>query len=254
MKYTVHALAELTGLTPRTLRWYDTIHLLKPQRGANGYRIYGKPELDRLQQILFYKEAGMELSEISKLLDTENYDAETALKMHIQNLRQRKAGLEALISSAEKTLHYLKGEYNMSDNEKFEAFKQKMVDDNEKKYGEEVRSRWGNDTADQANAKMMNMSELEYAEFARLGDEINATLAAALATGNPASQLGQQVAALHKQWLCYTWPQYNAEAHKMLAQAYVDDERFTAYYEKSGVGAAAFLRDAIVYYVDHSAE
>ena len=249
MGYTVKQLAKLSGVTPRTLRWYDETGLLQPQRAHNGYRLYTEAELSRLQQILFYREAGMELAQIAILLDAPNFDAERALSEHIKALQARKDELDALIATAKKTLQTVKGDLIMTDKEKFEGFKQDLIDKNETQYGEEVRERWGNNTADTSNAKMMNMTKDEYEAFTLLSNDLNNTLDAAIKEGDAAGETAQKAAALHKKWLCYTWPNYSTEAHKNLVQMYVDDERFTEYYEKIAPGAARFLRDAVVIYL-----
>jgi len=136
----------------------------------------------------------------------------------------------------------------MSDKEKFEGFKQKMIDDNEKKYGEEIRKKYGNDRIDQSNAKLRNMSQEQYDEMTKLTEEVNIALAEAFKTGDPAGELAQKAAELHKKWLTFSWNEYSKEAHAGLAQMYVDDERFTAYYDKDQPGTAEFLRDAIFIY------
>jgi hypothetical protein len=92
------------------------------------------------------------------------------------------------------------------------------------------------------------MTQEEYAKFEKLSQEVIDTLNEALATGDPAGELAQKVADLHRQWLGYSWGTYSKEAHAGLAQMYVDDERFTAYYDKKQPGAAEFLRDAILIY------
>ena len=122
MKYTVKQLAALSGVTPRTLRWYDLEGLLKPLRRTDaGYRLYGPQEVDRLQQILFYRELGLELSAIRRLLDDPAFDREAALQSHLAALEARRTRLDALILTVKKTL---KGASMMSDLEKFECFKQ----------------------------------------------------------------------------------------------------------------------------------
>ena len=253
MQYTVTQLARLAGVTPRTLRHYDHLGLLCPARWDNRYRCYGPNEVNRLQQILFYREAGLSLEQIAQILDSPGFGAQEAMSEHLQNLIQRRDELDALIQTARRTLATLKGEETMQDNDKFTGFKTKLVEDNENKYGNEVRSRWGNDAANAANAKIMNMSEGKYEAFTLLSEELNECLAQAVKTGDPSGNEGQTMAALHRDWLNYTWPKYSLEAHKSLAQMYVDDERFAAYYEKIAPGAAAFLRDAITIFVDRQA-
>lgn len=91
----------------------------------------------------------------------------------------------------------------------------------------------------------MKMTKEQYDEVTTLEQQFKETLAEAFRLSDPASELAQKAAQLHKEWLCYFWHEYSKEAHEGLAQMYVDDERFTAYYDKGQPGTAAFLRDAI---------
>ena len=136
----------------------------------------------------------------------------------------------------------------MTDKEKFAGFKQEMVADNEQKYGKEIRTKYGNKQVEAANQKVLGMTEEQYAEVQKLAADVMETLKAAMATGDPAGELAQKTADLHRQWLCYYWGSYSKEAHAGLAQMYVADERFTAYYDQVQPGAAVFLRDAILIY------
>ena len=160
MEYTVKQLAALSGVTPRTLRWYDLEGLLKPLRRTDaGYRLYGPQEVDRLQQILFYRELGLELSAIRRLLDDPAFDREAALQSHLAALEARRIRLDALILTVKKTL---KGDSVMSDLEKFECFKQKVIRENEETYGAEVRARYGNEVMDRANARTAQLTQEQY--------------------------------------------------------------------------------------------
>lgn len=250
MEYSINQLAKMAGVTTRTLRHYDQIGLLAPARVASsGYRIYTSEQADRLQQILFYRAAGMELAQIGRILDDAGFDAQQAMQQHLERLLAQRAGLDALIQTARKSLQYTKGETEMNDTEKFEGFKQKMVHENEEKYGAEVREKYGDATVDASNARMLNMSKAQYDSFVALGEELNETLRQAAAQGDAAGEKAQRAADLHKQWLQYTWPHYSADAHWGLAQMYVEDERFAAYYETIAPGGAAFLRDALKIYL-----
>jgi membrane-associated HD superfamily phosphohydrolase len=137
----------------------------------------------------------------------------------------------------------------MSDKEKFEGFKKRIVEDNEKKYGEEIRAKYGNDAVDGSNRKVLNMTQEEYEEVTKLASEVMSTLAEAFKTGDPAGELAQKAAHLHKQWLTYYWSDYSKEAHAGLVNMYVEDKRFKAYYDEKQPGTAAFLRDAILIYI-----
>ncbi|WP_018213940.1 MerR family transcriptional regulator [Desulfitobacterium hafniense] len=249
MEYTVQKLAHLAGVSSRTLRYYDEIGILKPARiSSSGYRIYGQQEVDRLQQILFYRELGMSLEGIKDMVTSPDFDGAKALREHREKLLEKREQLEQLIANVEKTIAQKEGRITMSDKEKFEGFKRKMIEENEAKYGEEIREKYGEETVEESNRKLMNMTQEQYAEFTKLGEEVLATLCEAFKTGNPAGELAQKTADLHRQWLTYSWPSYSKEAHAGLAQMYVDDPRFTAYYDEKQPGAAEFLRDAVFIY------
>ena len=249
MEYTVQKLSKMAGVSTRTLRYYDEIGILKPARiNSSGYRIYGEAEVDRLQQILFYRELGVSLESIKDIVTSPSFDGAKALREHRAQLLEKRKQLDLLISNVDKTISLTEGRITMSDREKFDGFKQKMVDDNEKKYGKEIREKYGDDTINKSNAKLMNMTEEQYNEMTAISEELTTTLAEAFKTDNPAGELAQKAADLHKKWLTYSWSQYSKEAHAGLAQMYVDDERFKAYYDKEQPGIAEFLKDAIFIY------
>jgi DNA-binding transcriptional MerR regulator len=249
MEYTIQKLASLAGVSTRTLRYYDEIGILKPARiNSSGYRIYGQEEVNTLQQILFYRELGVGLDSIKEIVTAPTFDGAKALREHREKLLEKKEQLDLLIANVDKTIALTEGRITMSNKEKFEGFKKKMVEDNEKKYGKEIREKYGKENVDASNAKVMNMTEEQYQEVTALAEQLHTTLAEAFKTGDPAGELAQKAAHFHKQWLTYYWKEYSKEAHAGLAQMYVDDERFTSYYDKEQPGTAVFLRDAIHIY------
>ncbi len=249
MEYTVQKLGQMAGVSTRTLRYYDEIGILKPARiNSSGYRIYGQWEVDRLQQILFYRELGVSLDNIKDIVTAPSFDGVKALREHREKLLEKRVQLDLLIMNVDKTIALTEGRMKMTDQEKFEGFKQRMIDDNEKKYGEEIRKKYGQDKVNKSNEKVKNMSQEEHDEVTRLAEQLTDTLAQAFKEGDPAGKSAQKAADLHKQWLTYYWSEYSKEAHAGLAQMYVDDERFTAYYDKEQPGTAEFLKDAILIY------
>jgi DNA-binding transcriptional MerR regulator len=249
MEYTIQKLASLAGVSTRTLRYYDEIGILKPARiNSSGYRIYGQEEVNTLQQILFYRELGVGLDSIKEIVTAPSFDGAKALREHREKLLEKREQLDLLIANVDKTIALTEGRITMSNKEKFEGFKKKMVEDNEKKYGKEIREKYGKESVEASNAKVMNMTEEQYQEVTALAEQIHTTLAEAFKTGDPAGELAQKAAHLHKQWLTYYWKEYSKEAHAGLAQMYVDDDRFTSYYDKEQPGTAVFLRDAIYIY------
>lgn len=251
MEYTVNKLAKMSGISTRTLHYYDEIGLLSPERiSSNGYRIYGHLQVDLLQQILFFRELGMSLEEIKEIIYSKTFDQTLALENHLSALYRKKEQIDLLIQNVSKTIRAVKGEITMGDKEKFEGFKQKLVEENEQKYGEEIRQKYGDKVVEASNAKVKNMTQEQYAKVEQLSKEVNETLKEACLLGDPASELAQKACDLHKQWLCYFWPEgmYSKEAHKGLATMYCEDERFKAYYDAITPGCAEFLREAIDIY------
>jgi len=249
MEYTVQKLAQMAGVSTRTLRYYDEIDILKPARvNSSGYRIYGQVEVDRLQQILFYRELGVSLESIKEIVTAPSFNGAQALREHHGRLLEKREQLDVLIFNVEKTIALTEGKIKMIDEEKFKGFRRKLVDDNEEKYGKEIREKYGEETVDRSNQKVTGMSQEQYAEVTKLAAEVIETLHAAFKTDDPAGELAQKAADIHRQWLCYYWDSYSKEAHIGLAQMYVDDPRFTAYYDEEQPGAARFLRDAVRIY------
>ena len=249
MEYTIKKLAVIAGISTRTLRYYDEIGMLKPARiNSSGYRIYGQKEVDCLQQILFFREMGVELLNIKEIIKAPSFNAISALLEHRDNLLAKRNQLDVLIENINKTIALKEGRIEMSDNEKFEGLKQKMIEDNEKKYGKEIREKYGNETIDKSNERFGNMSKVDFDKMKLLEEQVKETLAQAFNTGDPKGVLAQKAAELHKQWLMCSWAEYSKEAHAGLAQMYVADERFKQYYDEKKPGTAEFLRDAIIWF------
>ncbi|MDA8441714.1 MAG: MerR family transcriptional regulator [Peptococcaceae bacterium] len=249
MEYTIQKLASLGGVSTRTLRYYDELGILKPARiNSSGYRIYGQAEVDRLQQILFYRELGVSLDNIKEIVISPSFDGTKALQQHRAELLAKREQLDLLIANVDKTIASREGRSSMSDTEKFAGFKQQLVAANEAKYGPEVRGKYGDEIVNRANAKVEGMSEAQYAALNKLRDELNTALRAAFQTGDPAGKVAQKAVDLHRQWLSFYWDNYSKEAHAGVAQMYVDDPRFLAYYDAIQPGLAVFLRDAVRVY------
>ena len=144
MTYGIRELSELAGVSARTLRYYDEIGLLKPLYVSEaGYRFYGEQEAEALQQILFYRERGFGLKQIGEILKGEDFDVEQALKEHLADLEAQRDHLNALIRTVKHTILSRKGEYEMSDKEKFETLKERAIKENEDQYGAEIREKYG---------------------------------------------------------------------------------------------------------------
>lgn len=166
MEYSIQALSRLSGVTTRTLRWYDEIGLLKPSRVAeSGYRYYGPAEVDRLQDILYYRALGVELARIKRCLDDPSFDRLAALRSHLTALEAERARLEGLIRSVRQTIGAEERKEIMDDKQKFEAFKQRVVDWHQETYGAEARGRYGDAEVDEAQTAVLNLTPEQYQEL-----------------------------------------------------------------------------------------
>lgn len=246
LEYTIKSLANLAGISTRTLRYYDEIGLLSPCRvNSSGYRIYGEKEVNLLQQILFYRELELPLDKIKEIITKNDFDYKSALYEHKESLLRKQEQIKILLNNVEKTISSLEGESSMSNKEKFEGFKEELIKENDKKYGKEIREKYGEDVVTESYKKVSKLSEEQWITVENLSKEINKTLKEAMETGNPSGELAQKAVELHKEWLSY-FSNYPKEAHLGLGQMYVADPRFTEYYEKNvGENAAVFLRDSI---------
>lgn len=244
--YTIGELAQLSGVSTRTLRYYDEIELLPATAIKNGQRVYDQAAIDRLQRILFYRELKMPLKEIAALMEANpSYIQEQLAKQH-DALTLEKQRLDKVLKSLEKTMQYYQGGVEMSNDEKFSAFKEAFVLENEQRYGAEIRETYGDQAIDASNAQMMGMTENIYQEFRALEADIKGPLLlSAVQTQNVRSNEARILVEKHHEWLAYTWPSYTSEAHKGLAEMYIADERFASYYNDAVSGGAQFLHDAI---------
>jgi DNA-binding transcriptional MerR regulator len=242
--YTVKKLADLAGVTVRTLHHYDQIGLLKPSSvGGNGYRHYGEAALYRLQQILFYRELEVPLDEIKRIIGRPDFDVLVALESHRTALQAEAQRVQKLIRTIDLTIRHLKGKASMSDNQLFRGFseeeQEKMAAEAEQQWGESVRgsnARWKQYPAEK---KQRIMDE---------GNALYNDMIGAMAEG-PSST---KVQAIVKRWhdhMQYFWSP-NDEQLVALADGYNNDPRFLANFEAMQPGLAAFMREAVKIYVN----
>ena len=238
MKMQIKEFAELTGVSVRTLHYYDEIGLLKPSEvdAQNGYRFYDEESLERMREILFYRELDFSLKTIAKILSSPDYDKQKALSRQRKLLLSKKERLEQLIAAIDSVE---KGEGFMTTNNDYEALKNK--------YAEEVKQRWGNTDAfkesQQRNTDFSKSAELldavfeEFAELNRNGNSPNDEIAKV------------QVERLQR---CITDNFYTCtnEILAGLGQMYVADERFKTNIDKHGEGTAEFVSACIKSYCE----
>lgn len=251
MEYSIRELSHLAGISPRTLRYYDETGLLKPCRVTEaGYRYYGPQEVDRLQQILYYRERGFPLKIILAIMESKEFDRLQAMEDHLLALKQQQAHTDALIRAVEQTIRHMKGECNMADREKFKALKKSLVHGNEIKFGPEARAKYGDAQVDAVNQSMLGLSEEAFARWQELEQQILTALEQAVESGLAAdSDMAKEIAELHRQWLQFTLPGYTPAKHRGVAAMYIGDERFTAYYDRRVPGCAQWLCDAVQHWI-----
>jgi DNA-binding transcriptional MerR regulator len=242
--YTIHQLANLAGITRRTLHYYDEIGLLSPSRiGHNGYRYYAEDALLRLQQILFYRALDISLGEIKNIVNQPGFDVMSALVSHRCELNKRIARLERLIATVDHTLMHLKGEYKMSQKEYFAAFSEEQQAEYDKEamqmYDPEIVSaavkRWNAYTDDQKRSILEEGGEI-YQDFV---DSIPK------GAGSPEAQ------ACVVRWrthMAYFWTP-DAEQMLGIVDGYNNDPRFKANFDKIDPRLAEFIREAVQLHV-----
>ncbi|MEY8419172.1 MerR family transcriptional regulator [Oscillospiraceae bacterium 44-5] len=251
MEYTIQALSRLSGVTTRALRWYDKIGLLTPSGRTEGnYRLYGPAEVDRLQDILYYRALGVELAQVKRILDDPSYNRLAVLRSHLAALEAERERVQGLINSVKETILTQERDEIMTDEKKFEAFKRGALEEYRKTYEAESREQYGDVEVDAMLTRLQGVTQEQYAEWESLGREILEKLSAAVTAGtDPAGEVGKELAALHQRWLTVTGNQYDVQRHRGLAELYVQDERFTAYYDREVPGCARFLRDAVLHWI-----
>jgi DNA-binding transcriptional MerR regulator len=245
--YTVKELAALAGITVRTLHLYDKIGLLKPSiRTEKKYRLYGKEELYRLQQILFYKELDFQLREIIDILDDPDFDLIKALEGHKHALASKKKRISDMLSTIDKTILNLKGKNTMTHEELYAGLPKEKAE----QWQKEAKEKWPEQFAHSEKA-LMSMGK---GAFQQLKADFmqNMERLTNLRNGDPKSTSVQKEIALHYGFIQKFWGKNGniAEAYKGLGQLYVDEPSYTLVDGKPNKAFAVFMRDAMHHYAD----
>lgn len=243
MSFTVGQVAELTGVTIRTLHHYGQIGLLEPQdRTSAGYRQYSDADLQRLRQILFYRELGFPLDEIATILDDPVADAVAHLRRQRQLLTERIERLEYMVASVDKEMEALTMGGQLTPEEQFEIFGPNYSPE----YDTEARQRWG-DTPEWAQSQQRTgeFGKQQWIEVKQEMDDLNRRLAQTMRSGAaPDSAVAMDLAQEHRHSI-ETFYDCSPQMHRCLGDMYVTDERFTRTYDEVAPGLARWLRDAI---------
>ncbi|WP_415948233.1 MerR family transcriptional regulator [Streptomyces sp. KLOTTS4A1] len=245
MSHSVGHVARLAGVTVRTLHHYDEIGLLAPsERSHAGHRRYSDEDLDRLQQILFYRELGFPLDEVKLLLDDPGVDPQEHLRRQHALLSGRIEQLRKMATAVEHAMEAKKMGINLTPEEKFEVF----GEHDPEQYADEVRERWGDTDAYRESQRKAASYTKE--DWQRINDEMNAIhhkMAELLAEGVAAdSERAMDGAEEHRLFITGAHYACSHEMHTCLGEMYVADERFKAMYDGIRPGLAEFMRDAIL--------
>lgn len=251
-EYGVKELAKLSGVSVRTLHYYDNIGLLKPaKRTEAGYRYYGQSELLRLQQILFYKELDLPLKEISELLDEPGFDLIHALENHKRALHARKSRITQLLQTIDLTIQQLKENDTITHPEMLYEGLPREVGTT---YREEARKKYGKASVEQAEKELMSLGKAGFERLQRESERISGELYH-LRNENPTGLRVQVLIAQHYEIIRQFWgtsqlADKQAEAYAGLGQLYLDDPRFTVIDGKPQLEYARFMQKAMGYFAD----
>ncbi len=254
MIYSVKDLAEFSGVSIRTLHYYDKIGLLTPaKRTKAGYCNYGDPELLRLQQILFYKELDFSLKEIADLLDEPSFDLIKALENHRRALRKKRSRLSTLLKTIDQTIHHLKKGMNM---EKPEMLYEGLPKEVGTTYRQEAIKKYGKQAIDKSEKTLMALGKEGFKQLQKNAEEVNNELFTrrnqSPTNADIQSLIARHYLIIRKFWGTEDSQDKQGEAYCGLGQLYVDDERFTQRNGQAQPEFAIFLRDAMTYYAENN--
>lgn len=246
MSYTVKQLSNLTGISVRTLHYYDEFGLLSPTRNKrNEYRIYSQNDLLILQQILFFKELDFSLSEIKKIILSKDFDVKSALIDHKKMIEIKRKRLKRLLKTIDETIKTINQNKKMSDNDLYSAFSKEEGE----KYAQEAKERWGHtDAYKQSAERVKKMNKDDMKKIGEEGEDLLQRIIV-LMDKQPSDPEVLKLISEHYNALRHFY-EPNLEMYRGLASMYVDDERFKGFYEKKKVGLALFMRDAMHAYCD----
>ncbi len=246
MSYTVKAVSELAGISIRTLHHYDRIGLFRPSEvSAAGYRLYTDADLERLQQVLFFRELGLGLAEIKEIVSRPGFDHRQALREHRTLLVARRERIDHLIDLVDRTIDAEERGMEMDRQEMFKGFDQTA-------YEEEARRRWGHtDAYKESMRRAKSYTKEDWAAIQAETKQIEEGIASSMDQGlSPTDPKVQTWLARYHNLLNDRFYQCTPEMIRATGEMYVTDARFTAYYEKIRPGMAVYMHAAMAAYSD----
>jgi DNA-binding transcriptional MerR regulator len=238
----INDVAKLTGVTVRTLHYYDEIGLLKPEEvNQSGYRIYTEKSLERLQQILFFRELDFPLEEIKGLMEDPLYDEKLAMRSHMELLIKKRERLDRIIGLLNNKIE---GDEKMS----FKEFDSTEIQAVKEKYAQEVKERWGStDAYKESHEKTKGYDENQWKDVLGKGGSILQEFADCREC-SPDSQEAQKLVGKWQDYITDNFYTCTREILSCLGMMYIGDERFTENIDRHGKGTAEFMAKAIEIY------
>jgi DNA-binding transcriptional MerR regulator len=241
--YTVGRVADLSGVTIRTLHHYDEIGLLSPGgRSAAGYRIYEDSDIERLQRILFYRELGFSLEEIATIVDDPRTDAIGHLRRQRGLLTERVERLNTMVRAIDYEMEARTMNIKLTPEERLEVFGEFRPED----HAEETERRWGETEAyKESHRRVSGYAKEDWQRLKAEEEEIRTRLAAAFGVGlAPDSEEAMAAVEAHRRHISRWFYECSHEMHRGLTEMYVSDERFRSHYDTRTPGLANFIRQA----------
>lgn len=251
MAYTVKELAKISGVSIRTLHWYDEIGLLQPAyTGGNGYRYYEHEQLLLLQQILFFRELGFELKQIKKILGRSDFDQMVALSSHREVLQKQIVRTKKLVKTIDKTLKHLKGEIKMKDQEMYLGFSREI----QAEYEKQIIDRFGQQgktAIEESKKNIEHWSKADWKEVKEQFAKICRDLVSCIKNNvSFEDKEVQKIIAKHFAWLSKFW----TPTKETYAQhgKFIEESELRKAYEEYHPHLPQYICRAIEYFAQHS--
>ena len=247
--YTIKELADIAGVTTRTLRYYDQQGLLPPARiGQNAYRFYDQSSLIRLQQIMFYRELDRPLKDIAEILDHPDFQLVKALEGHQEAIQKKIYQYQKLLKTVQQTIRNIKGVEKMDEKEFFEGFDETL-------YEEEARERWGSAKEyEQSQRNWSGYSEDQKQKIKNEGKEITFRMVTDDPEAKPDDAGVQHAIADYHRYINQYFYNCDVEYLRGLSDMWIEDPRFAANYDGIREGGAAFVHQAVYIFCDRHQE
>ncbi|HZV74746.1 MAG TPA: MerR family transcriptional regulator [Conexibacter sp.] len=243
-EYRVGDVARLASVSVRTLHHYDEVGLLPPSgRSEAGYRLYSAMDLERLRQILFYRELGFGLDEIAQILADPDAGTDEHLRHQHRLLRERRARDQVLITAIEHEMEARQMGISLTPEEQLQIFGTAQLAE----HADEARQRWGEtDAWKESQRRTAAYTRDDWVAIKREADDNIEAFAAALKAGEPATgAVAMDLAEAHRDHLSRWFYACSHAQHRALAELYVSDPRFTASWDKVAPGFSQYVHDAI---------